>query len=71
MPIMVACSNHLGEVVDMDSGRYKAAGEEIQAVKHGHCSMALATLDMQVGHTRGSLKLAALPEGAADRECQM
>ena len=37
-------------------------------MEHGRCSMALATQDTQVGHTRGSLKVVEVPGGAVGRD---
>lgn len=68
MPIIVACSNHLADEVDTDSGWCKGVEERNQAVEHGSCSIAPATQDMLVGHTHGSLKVVEMPEGAAGRD---
>lgn len=37
----------------MDLEWYKEVEEEIQVAVQGHCNMAHATLDRQVGHTHG------------------
>lgn len=67
MPIIVVCSN-LADVVDTDSGWCKEVEEQIQVVEHERCSMALATPDMLVDHTRGSLKVVEVPEDAVGRD---
>lgn len=53
--VTVYCNTHFGWGNCMVMEWCKAVEEEIQAAVHGHCSMGLATLGMQVGHSHGLL----------------
>lgn len=66
---IVAYSSHFGEEEDRELESYKEAEEKIQVVEREHCSMGLATLDKQVGHTHG-LQVAAVGPEEVDMERQ-